>query len=707
MAATTVINAAYDTSGNGGRKLITLSNGWIVAGVFSDPRAYFYVSKDKGKTFTPLTFINYSSGINFSLSAKGTNIYVLARASDSVYMHRIDATTVTNTDQWDVNRIRVDNGQTSGTLAGISSVVNDAGTEIHAAWASKNSTRPNSFNIRYAKGTIDGNGNVTWGSVEQISTHNASTANHVNPCIVVMPNGRPIIIHEYQNSSDYRIVVSRWNGTAWEGAIGTVTSANGASVYYGGTYAQAFPCAVVDGNGTIHVVWYGLDSGFSTVENIRYSKSTDGGVSWSASERLTTETSYRQQHPVISVDKANRLYVFWQGQAPSASYYAINRRIYTGSAWVTIENLTPFPSNHQEHPSVIERESGGLIGWMWRNTQSSSVKFDSITLNQVPTLTLTSPADNQTLAEGSTFPIAGEASDADNGNVVTVKYKINNGTARAIASGVSDGSSPLSFAKTLTYSNKRLWDGAVDVTGADLAENVDHVLTVWAEDDQGGKSEEVTRKFRVIWNRPPTISGENGDLGIMEEPPSVEYTVTDPETNPFTITEKINGEVIRTFAGVAGQQETVTIPPDMWLRLEPSVQHELTIEATDSQGMTAIRTYTLTRFVDKIVFSLDFATMQQETKDFFTTDVAAKRLLLTPIWDLPPGAILLVEVCNNAYDAEPTWEDATIVVKLNRAHLFSNTTKTAAQWGINFRIKIEKGTAIGPIYVKGVGGAFD
>lgn len=327
--------------------------------------------------------------------------------------------------------------------------------------------------------------------------------------------------------------------------------------------------------------------------------------------------------------------------------------------------------------------------------------------NNAPTLTLTNPTDNQTLAEGNTLQVEGEASDADNGNVVTVKYKINNGTARAIASGVSDGSSPLSFAKSLTYSNKRLWDGAVDVTGADLAENVDHVLTVWAEDDQGGKSEEVTRKFRVIWNRPPTISGENGDLGIMEEPPSVEYTVTDPETNPFTVTEKINGQVIRSFPGVAGQQETITVPHDMWLRLEPGVPHSLTIEASDDQGMTSTRTYTLTRFVDKIVFSLDFATMQQETKDFFTTDVAAKRLLLTPIWDLPPGAILLVEVCNNAYDEEPAWEDATIVVKLNRAHLFANETKTAAEWGINFRVRIEKGTATQPIYVKGVGGAFD
>ncbi|MGG1531367.1 Ig-like domain-containing protein [Brevibacillus agri] len=328
-------------------------------------------------------------------------------------------------------------------------------------------------------------------------------------------------------------------------------------------------------------------------------------------------------------------------------------------------------------------------------------------LNSVPSVTLTNPANNQTLAEGNTLPVEGAATDSDSGNVLTVKYKINNGPTRALQSGVSDGSKPISFARTLTYSGKRMYDGATDVVGVDLAENTDHTLTVWAEDDKGGKSAEVTRKFRVIWNRPPTISGENGDLGIMEEPPSVEYTVTEPETNPFTVTEKINGQVIRTFAGVAGRQETITIPHELWLRLEPGVQHALTIETSDDQGMTSTRTYTLTRFVDKIVFSLDFATMQQETKDFFTTDVAAKRLLLTPIWDLPPGAILLVEVCNNAYDEEPSWEDATIVVKLNRAHLFANETKTAAEWGINFRFQIEKGSATQPIYLKGVGGAFD
>lgn len=328
-------------------------------------------------------------------------------------------------------------------------------------------------------------------------------------------------------------------------------------------------------------------------------------------------------------------------------------------------------------------------------------------VNNLPTLTLTSPSNNQTLSEGNTMAVQGAASDVDSGNVVTAKYKINNGPVRALQSGVSNGSTPISFAKNLTYKGKRLWDGNTDVIGADLAENTDHTLTVWAEDDQGGKSTEVTRKFKVIWNRPPVIDGQNKDLGTMEVPPVEKYTITEPESNPFTVTEKINGVVIRTFPGVAGRQETITIPHDKWLLLEPGVLHRLTIEATDDQGMMSTREFTLTRFVDKIIWMMDFETMESATKEFFTTDVAAKRLLLTPVWNLPPGANLLVEVCNNAYDAAPTWEDATIVVKLNRAHLFANTTKTAAKWGINFRFRIEKGTANLPVYFKGIGGAFD
>lgn len=328
-------------------------------------------------------------------------------------------------------------------------------------------------------------------------------------------------------------------------------------------------------------------------------------------------------------------------------------------------------------------------------------------LNRPPTVTLTSPANNQTLTENSTYNVQGSATDVDSGNVVTVKYKINNGPTRALNSGVSNGSTPISFAKNFTFKGKRLWDGSTDTSGAQLDENVNHTLEVWAEDDQGAKSTVVTRTFKVIWNRPPVISDINRDLGITEAPPKVNYTVSDPEGNPFTITEKIGGQVIRTYAGVSGRQETITIPHHMWLRVEPGVLQNLTIEATDDQGLTSKRTYTLTRFVDKIIFKMDFATMPETTKKFFTTDVAAKRLLLTPMWNLPLGVNLLVEACNNGYDAAPTWEDATHVVKTGRIHMFNNTTKSADKWGINFRFRIEKGSAIFPVYFKGVGGAFD
>ncbi|WP_068791857.1 Ig-like domain-containing protein [Brevibacillus laterosporus] len=207
-----------------------------------------------------------------------------------------------------------------------------------------------------------------------------------------------------------------------------------------------------------------------------------------------------------------------------------------------------------------------------------------------PNIVLTSPLSNQMLTENAMLSIQGTASDIDKDNVVTVKYQVNKGTARALQSGVSNGSAPISFAKTLTFLAKRLYDGTTDITGSDLAQDTDYTLTVWAEDDQGGKSTEITRKFRVVHNRPPVISGQNEDLGTLSSVPMKKYTVTEPEGDTFTITEKINGKAIRTFAGTDKMENTLTIPLDMWLRLSLTEAHTLTIEATDSKGLKSTRT---------------------------------------------------------------------------------------------------------------------
>ncbi|TPG74806.1 hypothetical protein EEL32_24445 [Brevibacillus laterosporus] len=195
------------------------------------------------------------------------------------------------------------------------------------------------------------------------------------------------------------------------------------------------------------------------------------------------------------------------------------------------------------------------------------------------------------------------------------------------------------------------------------------------------------------------MSGQNKDLGIIEAAPSETYSVTDPEGDSFTVVEKINGTLIRSFPGEAEKEETVTIPPDVWLSLQPDIEHTLTVEATDSQGMAYTRFYTFKRFENKIV--IDGLALP------FTTDIAAKRVLITPDWVIPFGTIIKVETCNNAFDESPTWEDCTLVVKLGRGYLFTNETKTAAEWGIDIRFHIEKGEAVSPISFKGFGGAFD
>lgn len=125
--------------------------------------------------------------------------------------------------------------------------------------------------------------------------------------------------------------------------------------------------------------------------------------------------------------------------------------------------------------------------------------------NTSPTLTLTSPSNNQTLAEGNAFTISGSATDVDNGNVVTIKFNINSGTERALPSSVSDGSSPISFSKGLSYRGGRLYDGSTDVSSF-LAEGSTHTLSIWAIDDKGDTSAVVTRSFTVKHNKAPVLT---------------------------------------------------------------------------------------------------------------------------------------------------------------------------------------------------------
>lgn len=298
----TVVNANYDTSGNGGRKLVRLSNGWLVCVVYIDAATgyIFYKSTDNGATWSQLCYQDVVSGNQpyYAIASVGTIVHFIftydVTGSGAVKYSEFDATTQTNVKLSETN---IDSSQTDAK-AGCSIAVDSFGN-LHAAWSSKNATYPNSFNIRYSK-SLDGG--VTWATPEQVTTTNNTAINIMSPSIVVS-QGSPKIYGRWvsTSSNQNQIYQYTYNGTSWDST----------RVYSNMGYEQSNPCAVVDSNGDIHVTWQGYDSTDTSKYNIRYSKSADDGATWSAMEKLTTGSSVDRKAPSITADSNNVPYIVY------------------------------------------------------------------------------------------------------------------------------------------------------------------------------------------------------------------------------------------------------------------------------------------------------------------------------------------------------------------------------------------------------------
>jgi hypothetical protein len=356
----TVVNQAYDTSGNGGRKLVQLSNGWLVAcekDTINDV-VYFQVDKQDGQGFQPLCYSNIGSSntlVDVALEKKGTRVFVLISWNLSNSQHRIsfisfDVVAQTNVDIGLGSVIEV------STLQGgnCSIVINEAGTELHATWSNRVSTYSNSNNIRYAKGTINGDGSVTWDAVTQVTKINTSGYDHTNPSIVVR-NNIPVIICQYDYSTSQKIIMSYTTShTTREAPLSTSevdSSWGNKAVYNGGSYAQSSPSACVAPNGRIWVAWHGRDAADSNVDNIRVAYSDDGGQTWSSMAKLTSGNIYHQLRASITANKNNEVFIVWQG-TDTDGFYDIRMAKYNGS-WGSISVVSAGTTGHKHYPSTL------------------------------------------------------------------------------------------------------------------------------------------------------------------------------------------------------------------------------------------------------------------------------------------------------------------------------------------------------------------
>jgi len=201
----------------------------------------------------------------------------------------------------------------------------------------------------------------------------------------------------------------------------------------------------------------------------------------------------------------------------------------------------------------------------------------------------------------------------------------------------------------------------------------------------------------VVHNQPPDISGQDENIGVKNTGFGHEYVVTDYENDPTTVAEAVNGAFKKSFDVVLGATNTAEVQGHDFAKLAIG-NHELTITAQDDKNNTTVRTLTFTKQVDGFTILV--------TPPLEALEIPSRASIVVQR-EIPTGAFFKVELCNNPYDSNPFWEDATMSVLNGTVYVFINKVQTAIDFGLGIRITAQRNNAIGPCWVSSIGGNFE
>lgn len=280
----------------------------------------------------------------------------------------------------------------------------------------------------------------------------------------------------------------------------------------------------------------------------------------------------------------------------------------------------------------------------------------------------------------SAFSVKYTIHDDDNDSV-TVVEKLNGSIRRTLSNVQKDTEISLNISES-------------DIKSLKVGEK--NTIEIVASDSRGATA--FRRYYFTRNNLAPTVSGTNKNMGVINDKFEYVFSISDVEKDTIYYSTYLDNKLLsKQVKAVDGKKYATVIEGMDMIKLEPG-KHTFKIVAVDAQGSKSERIITFSRDVQTLIMML---------KEPFATDVQSKKVLVAPGWDVAKGAECRVEVCNNGFDTNPTWEDATAMTELNKAYVFQNDRKTASKWGVNIRLMIERKNAKTNSYITGIGGAFE
>ena len=250
-------------------------------------------------------------------------------------------------------------------------------------------------------------------------------------------------------------------------------------------------------------------------------------------------------------------------------------------------------------------------------------------------------------------------------------------------------SSGVYYVLVMTTSGGTTWGSPRDASGVRPCVNISLNTKVSDTPDASGC-------YEVLFNTAPVISEENADMGERDTGFVQTYTVNDNDADNVVVTEYIDNVEIRSYIATPGSTSTFDVTGKTWLKLANGV-HTLKIIATDGFD-TVTRTFTFTKSVKSLIV--------QKVSPIVSSTMP-KSIIVSVVKNIPTEAIFKVEACNNGFDDNPTWEDITFGVVNGEIYDFTNTTKTAGQWGVNIRVTVDRNGSEGACYITEIGGNFE
>lgn len=297
--------------------------------------------------------------------------------------------------------------------------------------------------------------------------------------------------------------------------------------------------------------------------------------------------------------------------------------------------------------------------------------------NKAPTI---SGYDTNLGEKRSAFSVKYTIHDDDNDSV-TVVEKLNGSIRRTLSNVQKDTEISINISES-------------DIKSLTVGEK--NTIEIVASDSRGATA--FRRYYFTRNNLAPTISGNDKHMGVIDDKFEYVFSISDVEKDTIYYSTYLDNKLLsKQVEAVDGKKYATVIEGMDMIKLEPG-KHTFKIVAVDAQGSKSERIITFSRDVQTLIMML---------KEPFATDVQSKKVLVAPGWDVAKGAECRVEVCNNGFDTNPTWEDATAMTELNKAYVFQNDRKTASKWGVNIRLMIERKAAKTNSYITGIGGAFE